>query len=110
MVGDRRLTEAEKRIFITQRTLEFDGLGTLRDIWLQEGEPTLHDLAIMELFSKFEAWGTFLPEYGARVDALMELYRELRVKVKDLEERVKALEERKEAEEPAEEQPKEEEE
>lgn len=90
MVGDRRLTEAEKRIFITERTPgEFDGLATLRDIWLQEGEPTLHDLAIMELLARFEAWDNFLKEYAARVDALMTLYQELRVKMKDLEERMK---------------------
>ncbi|KKN63853.1 hypothetical protein LCGC14_0497310 [marine sediment metagenome] len=94
MVGDRRLTDAEKRIFIAERTLEFDGLATLRDIWLQKGEPTLHDLAIMELLARFEAWLEFNKEYAARVDALMTLYQELRVKEKDLEERVKALEER----------------
>lgn len=92
---DRRLTEAETRIFITERSPgEFDALGTLRDIWLQKGEPTLHDVAIMELLAKFEAWHVFLTEYGARVDALMTLYQELRVKEKDLEERMKDLEKR----------------
>ena len=86
MVGDRRLTEAEKRIFITERTPgEFEALATLRDIWLQEGEPSLHDLAIMELLARFESWDNFLKEYAARVDALMELYQELRVRVDALE-------------------------
>ncbi len=95
MVGDRRLTDAEVRIFITERTPgEFDALTTLREIWLQKGEPTLHDLAIMELLARFEAWNSFLKEYAARGDALMTLYQELRVKVKDLEEKVKELEER----------------
>ena len=95
MTGDRPLTEAELRIFITERTPgEFEALATLRDIWLQKGKPTLHDVAIMELLARFEAWDNFLKEYAARVDALMELYRELRVKVKDLEEKVKELEKR----------------
>jgi len=89
MVGDRPLTENEVRIFITQRTLELNALETLRDIWLQKGEPTLHDLAIMELLAKFEAWHTFLTEYAARVDALLDLYKELRVRVGELEEKVK---------------------
>jgi len=81
MVGDRSLTDAEVRIFITQRTHELDALATLRDIWLQEGEPTLHDLAIMELLAKFEAWHEFLKEYAARVDALIKLYKDLELKI-----------------------------
>jgi len=88
MVGDRPLTENEVRIFITQRTLELNALEKLRDIWLQKGEPTLHDLAIMELLAKFEAWHTFLTEYAARVDALLKLYQELRVRVGELEEKI----------------------
>lgn len=86
MVGDRPLTENEVRIFITQRTLELNALATLRDIWLQKGKPTLHDLAIMELLAKFEAWHTFLTEYATRVDSLLVLYKELRVRVGEIEE------------------------
>lgn len=85
MVGDRPLTENEIRIFITQRSHELDGLGILRDIWLQKGEPTLHDLAILELLAKFEAWNEFLTEYANRIDALMELYKEQRVRISELE-------------------------
>lgn len=94
MVGDRSLTENEVRIFITQRTLELNALATLRDIWLQKGKPTLHDLAIMELLAKFEAWHTFLTEYAARVDALLNLYQELRVRIGELEEKINQKEEK----------------
>jgi len=88
MVGDRPLTEAEVRIFITQRSHELNALATLRDIWLQKGEPTLHDLAIMELLAKFEAWNEFLKEYAARTDALMKLYQELDVRIDTLEKKL----------------------
>ncbi len=86
MVGDRCLTDAEVRVFTTERTPgEFDALAALREVWLQKGEPTLHDLAIMELLARFEAWDSFLKEYAARVDALMKLHQELRVRMDDLE-------------------------
>lgn len=91
MVGDRRLTDAEVRVFITERTPgEFDALAALREVWLQKGEPTLHDLAIMELLARFEAWDGFLKEYAARVDALMKLHQGLRVRMDDLEAKFEA--------------------
>ena len=65
MTGDRRLTEREKYQEITSHSI--DALKIIKE---SGGEPSLFELAIIELSAKIEAHTKLIIELGAEVEAL----------------------------------------
>lgn len=69
MTGDRPLTDHEKRLFLSHDG-SMDALFIVRDTMLEEGEPTLHDVAIIELLARVESQTNVIVRQGREIVAL----------------------------------------
>lgn len=86
LTGDRPLTEHEKRLFLTHDH-EFSGM--IREEIFKGGEPTLHDVVLIELFGRQEAQTNIIIKQGIQIQMLetnIELLAEI---VKGFEEMVR---------------------
>lgn len=86
ITGDRPLTEREKRLFLAHDQ-EFAGM--IREEMFKGGEPTLHDVFLIELLARQESQTNIIIEQGAKIQMLetnMEILADL---VKGFEEMVK---------------------
>ena len=70
LTGDRLLHDHEKRILITERSQELDALATLREAFFQGGEPTLFEMAFVELFGTVEVQRNIIIDQGRKIRLL----------------------------------------
>lgn len=68
MTGDRPLKEHEKRMFVSDHSLH--ALSNLREAMFEGGEPTLHDVCIIELFGHLESHTNFIVQHGGEIELL----------------------------------------
>lgn len=69
MTGDRPLKEHEKRLFLTHSP-DLDALSAVREAMFEGGEPTLHDVAIIEMLARLESHTNFIITHGTEIEAL----------------------------------------
>lgn len=79
MTGDRKLTLDEKMLFLQHKT-EF-----ATKITQDEGEPTLHDVAIIEIFAKLDAQKSVIIDLGRKIRNQQYEFDGLRQRLEQLE-------------------------
>ena len=70
MTGDRLLKEHEMRVFMQHGSI---GLNTVKELLFTDSEPTLFEVAFLELIAKVDAHTNILVEQGARIVARDEM-------------------------------------
>ncbi len=92
MTGDRRLRPHEMKIFMEHGSI---GMNTLKEMLFTGGEPTLFEVALIEISAKLGVHTDLLIEYGAKIKALMSLELNIRLALRRLDELDESLEEHK---------------
>lgn len=70
LTGDRLLQEHEMKVFMEHGSI---GLNTVRELLFTGGEPTLFEVALIEIMAKLEAHTNILIEQGRKIVARDEM-------------------------------------
>ncbi len=93
MTGDRLLQEHEMKVFMQHGSI---GLNTVRELLFTGGEPTLFEVALIEIIAKVDAHTGVLIEQGARIvarDEMLKIMDRLEMSLKLFNTRLNELDE-----------------
>ncbi len=93
MTGDRKLQEHEMQVFLQHGSI---GLNTVKELLFIGGEPTLFEVALIEIMAKLDAHTNVIIEQGARIvarDELLKMVDRLELAIKMLNARLNEADE-----------------
>lgn len=94
MTGDRRLKPHEVKVFIQQGKL---GIDTIREMFFVGGEPSLFDVAFIEIIASLEAHREIITNQEARINVMqkeIEVLNSLESKIRIVLQELKILDDK----------------